>query len=116
MSSMLVLEKPDSANKLNAALSMRSRMGPAGYAAVGLSQWLAGPNHPALMSRQLWLIDRMFAALPRIAHTVVNPGFFADSPYLEMMPFAAHLGVFPLPVAGESLNAPPSVDDIARVA
>jgi hypothetical protein len=33
-----------------------------------------------------------------------------------MMPFAAHLGVFPLPVAGESRNAPPSVDDIARVA
>jgi hypothetical protein len=63
---------------------------------VGLSQWLAGPNHPALMSRQLWLIDRMFAALPGIAHTVVNPGFFADSPYLEMMPFAAHLGVLPM--------------------
>jgi NAD(P)H dehydrogenase (quinone) len=83
---------------------------------VGLSQWLAGPNHPALMSRQLWLVDRMFAALPSIAHTVVNPGFFADSPYMEMMPFAAHLGVFPLPVDGESRNAPPSVDDIARVA
>ncbi|MBV8968735.1 MAG: NmrA family NAD(P)-binding protein [Verrucomicrobia bacterium] len=83
---------------------------------VGLSQWLAGPNHPALMSRQLWLIDRMFAALPSIAHTVLNPGFFADSPYMEMMPFAAHLGAFPLPVAGESLNAPPSAADIARVA
>jgi NAD(P)H dehydrogenase (quinone) len=83
---------------------------------VGLSQWLAGPNHPALMSRQLWLIDRMFAALPGIAHTAVIPGFFADSPYLEMMPFAAHLGVLPLPFAGESRNAPPSVDDIARVA
>jgi uncharacterized protein YbjT (DUF2867 family) len=58
----------------------------------------------------------MFATLPGIAHTVVNPGFFADSPYMEMMPFAAHLGVFPLPVAGKSRNAPPSVDDIARVA
>ena len=83
---------------------------------VGLSQWLAGPNHPALMSRQLWLIDRMFAALPGIAHTIVNPGFFADSPYLDMLPFAAQLGILPLPVAGESRNAPPSVDDIARVA
>jgi len=51
---------------------------------VGLSQWLAGPNHAALMTRQLWLIDRMFAALPGIAHTVVNPGFVADSPYLEI--------------------------------
>jgi NAD(P)H dehydrogenase (quinone) len=83
---------------------------------VGLSQWLAGPNHPALLSRQLWLIDRMFGALPGISYTSVNPGFFADSPYLEMMPFAANLGLLPLPVAGESRNAPPSVDDIARVA
>jgi uncharacterized protein YbjT (DUF2867 family) len=83
---------------------------------VGLSQWLAGPNHPALMTRQQWLIDRMFAALPNIAHTAVTPGFFADSPFLEMMPIAAHLGILPLPVAGESRNAPPSVDDIARVA
>jgi NAD(P)H dehydrogenase (quinone) len=83
---------------------------------VGLSQWLAGPNHPALMTRQHWLIDRMFSALPGIAHTIVNPGFFADSPYLEMMPFAAHLGVLPLPIGAESRNAPPSIDDIARVA
>jgi NAD(P)H dehydrogenase (quinone) len=83
---------------------------------VGLSQWLAGPNHPALMSRQHWLIDQMFRALPNTAYTTIMPGFFADSPYLEMMPFAAHLGVLPLPIAGESRNAPPSVDDIARVA
>ncbi len=61
-------------------------------------------------------IDRMFAALPSIAHTAVTPGFFADSPFLQMMPIAAHLEILPLPVAGESRNAPPSVDDIARVA
>jgi len=83
---------------------------------VSLSQWLAGPNHPSLMTRQLWLVDRMFATLSNIAYTVVNPGFFADSPYMEMMPFAAHLGVFPMPFAGESRDAPPSVDDIARIA
>ena len=83
---------------------------------VGLSQWLAGPNHPSLMTRQHWLIDQMFDALPNIAHTAVTPGFFADSPFLEMMPIAVNLGVLPLPFAGESRNAPPSVDDIARVA
>jgi len=43
---------------------------------VGLSQWLAGPNHPSLLTRQLWLIDRMFTALPSIAHTIVNPKSF----------------------------------------
>src|SRR5258708_16921548 len=83
---------------------------------VGLSQWLAAPSHPALMSRQHWLIDRMFEVLPGISYTAINPGFFADSPYLEMMPFAAHLGMLPLPFAGESRIAPPSVNDIARVA
>src|ERR1700751_4428992 len=83
---------------------------------VGLSQWLAGPNHPALMTRQHWLIDRMVSALPGLAPTIVNRGFFADSPFLEIMPFAAHLGVLPLPIGAESRNAPPSVDDIARVA
>src|SRR4029077_14466471 len=82
---------------------------------VGLSQWLPAPKHPALVTRQLWLIDRMFAELPGISHTVVNPGFFADSPDLEMMPFGAHLGVFPRLVAGGSRDAAPSVDDIARV-
>jgi NAD(P)H dehydrogenase (quinone) len=65
---------------------------------VGLSQWLAGPNHPALMSRQHWLIDQMFMALPSTAYTTIMPGFFADSPYLEMMPFVGHLGVLPLPI------------------
>src|SRR6516164_10513678 len=71
------------------------------------------PYHPfVIQSASAFAV----AALPGIAHTIVNPGFFADSPYMEMMPFAAHLGVVPLPVAGESRNAPPSVDDIARVA
>src|SRR5260370_9773782 len=33
-----------------------------------------------------------------------------------MMPLAAHVGLLPLPIGAESRNAPPSVDDIARVA
>src|SRR5260370_31703009 len=81
---------------------------------VGLSQWLAGPNHPALMSRQHWLIDRMFAALPSIAYTAFNPGLFADSPYLDMMPFAAHLAILPLPMVIEIPNTPSSFGDSAR--
>src|SRR5215469_16947653 len=28
---------------------------------VGLTQWLAGPSHPSLMTRQLWLVDRLFS-------------------------------------------------------
>src|SRR6202007_3255566 len=27
---------------------------------VGLTQWLASPSHPSLMTRQLWLVDPLF--------------------------------------------------------
>ena len=81
---------------------------------VGLTQWLSSPAHPALMTRQLWLVDRLFSMTPRIAHTIVRPGFFADA-YLLLTGIAAHLGVFPW-IYGDSRNAPPSTEDIARVA
>jgi NAD(P)H dehydrogenase (quinone) len=82
---------------------------------VVLTQWLASPSHPALVTRQHWLADQVFAMLPGIAVTTVNPGFFADSPYLATINLAAHLGVFPW-MFGDTLTAPPSVDDIGRVA
>ena len=81
---------------------------------VGLTQWLASPSHPALATRQSWLIDRLFSMTPGVTHTIVNPGFFADA-YLALTGLAAHLGVFPW-LYGNSRNAPPSNEDIARVA
>jgi NAD(P)H dehydrogenase (quinone) len=81
---------------------------------VGLTQWLSSPSHPTLMTRQHWLVDRLFSMMPGITHTVVRPGFFADA-YFELTGPAAHLGVFPW-VYGDSRNAPPSNEDIARVA
>jgi len=84
-------------------------------AIVSLSQWLAAPAHPAFLTRQHWLADHLFAMLPDVALTIVNPGFFADSPYLSTIGIAAHLGVMPW-MFGDSLTAPPSVDDIGRVA
>ena len=81
---------------------------------VGLTQWLSSPSHPALMTRQLWLVDRLFSMTPGVAHTIVRPGFFADA-YLVLTGIAAHLGVFPW-IYGDSRNAPPSNEDIARVA
>jgi uncharacterized protein YbjT (DUF2867 family) len=83
-------------------------------AAVVLGQWLASPEHPSLMTRQHWLIDKVFELLPDTAHVAVDPGFFADN-YLKLVPIAALLGVFPMP-AGSGRNAPPSNEDIARVA
>ena len=81
---------------------------------VGLTQWLSSPSHPALMTRQHWLVDRLFSMTPGVAHTIVRPGFFADA-YLILTGFAANLGVFPW-IYGDSRNAPPSNEDIARVA
>jgi NAD(P)H dehydrogenase (quinone) len=56
----------------------------------------------------------LFSMTPGVAHTIVNPGFFADA-YLATIGFAAHLGIFPW-IYGNSRNAPPSNEDIARVA
>jgi NAD(P)H dehydrogenase (quinone) len=81
---------------------------------VGLTQWLASPSHPSLMTRQHWLVDQVFSMTPGVAHTILAPGFFADS-YLVLIGLAAHLGLFPW-MYGESRNAPPSNEDIARVA
>jgi len=81
---------------------------------VGLSQWLASPSHPSLSTRESWLVDRLFSMLPGVTHSIVNPGFFADG-YLLTIGLAAHMGIFPW-IFGNSRNAPPSNEDIARVA
>jgi NAD(P)H dehydrogenase (quinone) len=83
-------------------------------AVVALGQWLASPEHPSLMTRHHWLIDRLFALLPDTAHIAVNPGFFADN-YFQVLQIAVQLGVLPVPTGGRR-NAPPSNEDIARVA
>lgn len=83
-------------------------------AIVGLSQWLASPSHPSLLTRQHWLVDHLFSMIPGVTHTIVNPGYFADN-YLRLINFAAHFGILPN-LIGNSRNAPPSNEDIARVA
>ncbi|ARV59603.1 transcriptional regulator [Nostocales cyanobacterium HT-58-2] len=83
-------------------------------AVVGLSQWLASPNHPSLHTRQLWLVEQMLSAIPGIAYINLNPGYFADN-YLRLLDFASLLGIFPI-LTGNSRNAPPANEDIARVA
>lgn len=80
---------------------------------VGLGQWLASPSHPSLSTRQQWLVDQLFSMTPGVAHTIIAPGWFADN-YLLPIGMAAHLGIFPW-LFGDSRNAPPSNEDIARV-
>jgi NAD(P)H dehydrogenase (quinone) len=81
---------------------------------VGLTQWLSSPSHPSVMTRQHWLVDRLFSMTPGVAHTIIRPGFFADA-YLLTIGLSAQFGIFPW-MYGKSRNAPPSNEDIARVA
>jgi uncharacterized protein YbjT (DUF2867 family) len=81
---------------------------------VALSQWLASPRHPSVATRGLWLMERSLPRIPGAGVTIVNPGFFADN-YMRLLEPIAQLGVMPMPL-GEGGNAPPSNEDIARVA
>ena len=81
---------------------------------VAMSQWLSNPNHPALHTREVWLADQLFALLPETSVTFINPGFFADNE-MQVLPFVAQFGLLTLPY-GSGLNAPPSNEDMARVA
>lgn len=81
---------------------------------VQMSQWLSSPSHPSLLTRQLWLVDRLFADIPGVAHTILNPGMFADN-FLRLIDFATLLRVYPH-LTKDSRSAPVSNEDIARVA
>ena len=81
---------------------------------VHMGQWLSHRAHPAIMTRQTWLADHIFADLPGIAHTTLNPGMFADN-FLRMLDFASLLGIFPI-LTGNGRAAPISNEDLARAA
>ena len=83
-------------------------------AIVQMSQWLSSPAHPALLTRQTWLVDQLFSAIPNVSHTILNPGYFADN-YLRLIGLAAQLGLYPN-LTADSTNAPASNEDMARVA
>ena len=83
-------------------------------AIVQMGQWLSHRNHPAIMTRHTWLMDQMFAEFRGIAHTILNPGMFADN-FLRVMDFAALLGIYPV-LTGEGKAAPVANEDLARTA
>lgn len=78
-----------------------------------MSQWLAAPTNPSLLTREMWLAEKLFALMPDVATMTVNPGWFADN-YMPGLEIIAQLGTMMAPL-GEGLNAPPSNEDMARV-
>ena len=81
---------------------------------VQMSQWTSHRAHPAAMTQQTWLVDKLFAAIPGVAHTILNPGMFAHN-FLRTIDFASLLGVYPV-ISGEGRAAPVSNEDMGRVA
>ncbi|MFA6312456.1 MAG: NmrA family NAD(P)-binding protein [Sterolibacterium sp.] len=81
---------------------------------VAMSQWLADPRHTSVHTRETWLADKALSWMPDVDLVTVNPGWFADN-YMAAMEPIAQFGMLPMPL-GEGLNAPPSNEDIARVA
>lgn len=97
-----------------AAAFVAAANGSALEAVVQLSQWLSHPAHPSILTRETWLIDRMFSMLPGVAHVILNPGMFADN-FLRTIDMATLLGIFPV-FTGDSRSAPVSTEDIAECA
>lgn len=84
---------------------------------VVLGQWLAAVDHPSLFTREVYISEALAHLSPKMTVTMVDPGWFADN-YLMVLDMAAHLGMFTMPLGpgDEKKNAPPSNEDIARVA
>ncbi len=79
-----------------------------------MSQWNPHPAHPVPITREHWIANNVLRWMPNVDVIHVNPGLFAFM-YLLSLPMIVHLGMLPLPF-GDGLNAPPSNEDIGRVA
>lgn len=79
-----------------------------------MSQWTPHAAHPSVITREHWIANQIYRWMPSVDVIHVNPGLFAFT-YLLGLPAIAHFGMFMAPF-GDGLNAPPSNEDIARVA
>lgn len=84
---------------------------------VFLGQWLSGPDHPSMATREVWLNEEVLKLLPNTTFTVNNVGWFAQNYFIGALEPAAQLGILPLPLGDGDVkkNAPPSNEDIAAV-
>ena len=79
-----------------------------------MSQWTPHASHPSVITREHWLSNQVYRWMPSVDVVHINPGIFAFI-YLLGLPAVAHFGMLMGPF-GDGLNAPPSNEDIARVA
>jgi len=79
-----------------------------------LSQWTPQPSHPSIITREHWVANQIYRWMPSVDVIHINPGLFAFI-YLLGLPAVAHFGML-MGSFGDGRNAPPSNEDIARVA
>ena len=79
-----------------------------------LGAWNPHSIHPAVHQREQWIAGSIYRWMPSVDFVHLNPGMFAFTYFLSLR-FVAQLGILALPY-GDGLNAPPSNEDIARVA
>lgn len=79
-----------------------------------MSGWNDNSEHPSIVTRQHWIAKQLYRWMPSVDVIHINPGLFAFT-YLLSLPSIVHFGMFMAPF-GEGHNAPPSNEDIARVA
>ena len=79
-----------------------------------MSQWNPHAADPSIASCGHWIANQLYRWMPTVDVIHVNPGLFAFM-YLLGLPAIVHMGVLMGPF-GEGQNAPPSNEDIARVA
>jgi NAD(P)H dehydrogenase (quinone) len=106
---------PFAPNLLNGAMLFALAAEEAGLEVVALmSGWNPHPTHPSTVTREHWVANQLYRWMPSVDVVHINPGLFAFM-YLLGLPAIAHLGVLMAPF-GDGRNAPPSNEDIARVA
>ena len=79
-----------------------------------MSGWNPHPTHPAALTREHWIANQVARWMPSVDVIHVNPGLFAIT-YLLGIKAIVHFGMFAAPF-GDGKNAPPSNEDIGRVA
>jgi len=79
-----------------------------------MSGWNPHSTHPSITTREHWIANQLYRWMPSVDVVHINPGLFAFV-YLLGLPAITHFGMLAAPF-GEGLNAPPSNEDIARVA
>ena len=79
-----------------------------------MSQWTPHPSHPSIVTREHWISNQIYRWMPSVDVIHINPGIFAFI-YLLGLPAVVHFGMLMAPF-GDGRNAPPSNEDIARVA